>query len=174
MRAAPATASPAAPRDVPWRLVAGHGAPWLLAGIALIAAGAWWIAAADSSIADALRHDRGAATRPLGLLVLPGVACVGIWLRAAWALKYLLATGRCAPVSVRFIEPPIALWRWRPRVGFWFADAQQRQHFAVRTCDRAVPPLFDGAGHELSVIYDASDPRRCHLVHGATFASQLR
>jgi hypothetical protein len=110
--------------EVTWRAVWHRGAGWLALGLLLLPAGAIWLWARGASPMQAFADDREAAPAltPVGLLVLPGVACVLLGLRAVVRAKVLLASGSTAAAEVVFTQP--LRWRWPARlaVGFCFRE----------------------------------------------------
>jgi len=175
--AAPPTGLQSARRSIPWSVVAAEKA-WLLAlGLVLVAGGLSWLLIAGVDLA-AIFADPGpsagdtTAALPVGMAMLPGLVCIGLWLRAAFRLRVLLARASCAPVELVFQQrlacsvPSLVLACYR------FADRAGVEHEA-RQIVRAASPEGQGVwagGRGLIAMFDPDDPAQCHLVSERRFA----
>ncbi len=144
----------------------------LVLGLLLLAGGAAWIAGQGLSLESALRQRQAPASTPFGLLVLPGLACVGLWYARAHRLKVLAATGTLAPAELQYVERRLWPWprctiagyRFRDGTGAW-REARQRVPLAS-----ALGLRLQRGGAGLWVVYAADSPRRNRLIENGAAA----
>jgi hypothetical protein len=151
---------------------------WLLGlGLVLVAGGLAWllIAGADPAAIFAdpgPSSDDTTAALPVGVAVLPGLVCIGLWLRAAFRLRVLLARASSAPIELVFQQRLACLVPSHVLACYRFTDTAGVEHEAHQTVRAGSPEgrgLWAG-GRGLVAMFDPDDPAQCHLVSEQRFA----
>jgi hypothetical protein len=166
------------PRPVPWSAVASHGAWLLWLGLALMAGGFAWLGCAGADLASILaepgpRAGDAAAALPVGAGVLPGLLCVGWWLRSALRWKVWLANAASARVELEFQQRLACSVPSRILASYRYRDGSGAVHAGRRTVLATSPEgrcLWLAGGRGLVAMYDQGQPDRSHLVAADRFA----
>lgn len=165
------------PRSIPWSILAGENTWLLIVGAGLVGAGVVWllIAGVDATAIFAEASGRAADTAaalPVGMAVLPGLLCLGLWLRGALRLRLLLAQGDVAPVELVFQQRLACSVPSRILACYRFRDHRGVERTSRQTVRAAAPEgrcLWAG-GRGLIAMFDAADSARSHLVSDRRFA----
>lgn len=175
MTSVPAVEVPKAPRRI------GAGTTWrpqatmIAVAALLIAGGIGWMVAAGMPWRDAFDRVGARAAWPIGLLVLPGLALLGLALRRAHRLRALLVHGDVSPVEILWHEPP-RLWSPGIRIAYRFrgCDGGPREA-TVRVAERSrEAECLRRGGAGLIALCDPLLPERSTLCAATRLAADGR
>lgn len=154
---APTSAPP--PRAISWRMVLARHAPLGWLGTALVAGGLLWLALRGGSASANQGPDRA-----FGALILPGLVCLGIWLRLAARDRLILVHGTATPARLVTWERPVL------RSGFYAECSYRDDRNLEHTLRTYLPPAseeftrVEGGGLGLVVVYDPARPESGRVV----------
>lgn len=142
--------------------------PWLVAGAVLVLGGLVWLFAGyGHGPLAVLGDDRAAGAGVLGLVVLPGVGCLGFGLLRALRAAQLLQHGATTEGQLASFGPaPLLGWRCL-HVAHRYHDADGRPHVVRRWCAGGSGlGRLTRHGQPARVAYDRADPRRAVVFDG--------
>ena len=163
-----ATPSPS-PRHASWPMLLGQAWGWAAVGLPLLLIGCITLWSEQRSLDEFAKAIEPGFSPAVGLLILPGLLCCGMWLRKAARLRLLVTQGRLTEASVEFQQR-----LWRPGhllVGYRYVDDrgfEQHGRQVVHEWTVEGRQLMSG-GHGLSAAH-GTDPQHSWLVAASRFA----